>query len=114
MTDRSLIGVGRGLGALRKGFAPLNERFGGLSPRAEALHPLKDGLLQSGHESHPQLCDITDFLRAAGEAVGAGVRRLHSGPLSLHFADAQSHAPAKRSPHSRSEPPLRTPSVPAA
>ena len=59
MTDRSVIGVGRDLGALRKGFAPLNERFGELSPRAEALHPLKDGLLQSGHESHPQLCDIT-------------------------------------------------------
>ena len=40
--DRSLTGVGRDLGTLRKGFAPLTERFGALSPRTKALHPLKD------------------------------------------------------------------------
>ena len=47
MTDRSLIGGGRDLGTPREGSVPLTERFGVLSPHAEAIHPLKDGILQS-------------------------------------------------------------------
>ena len=45
--DRSLPGVGKDFGTLRKGIAPLPEMFGVLSPRAEAIHPPIAGLLQS-------------------------------------------------------------------
>jgi hypothetical protein len=46
-TDRSLIGVGKDLGTPREGSVPLTERFGVLSPRAEAILPLKDGILHN-------------------------------------------------------------------
>ena len=52
--DRSLPGVGKDFGTLRKGIAPLPEMFGVPFPRAEAIHPPKDGLLQSVSSSPRQ------------------------------------------------------------
>ena len=47
MADRSLAGEGIDFEGWRNGLAAVTERFEALSPRAKALHRLKDGFSQS-------------------------------------------------------------------